>query len=62
MRYLLEDCTALLCRMLSAEKQGKRENGNVKGGRKTFGGGEQGVVKSKKQNPLYHLYFLHKSL
>lgn len=34
--------------MLSAEKQGKRENGNVKGDRKTLGGGDQGVLKSKK--------------
>lgn len=48
--------------MLSAEKQGKRENGNVKGDRKTVGCGDQGVVKSEKQNPLYHLYFPHKSL
>lgn len=48
--------------MLSAEKQGKRENGNVKGFRKAVAGGDQGVVKSKKQNPLYRLYFPHKSL
>lgn len=48
--------------MLSAEKQGKRENGNVKGGWKSGDGGDQGVVKSKKKNPLYHLHFPDKSL
>lgn len=34
--------------MLSGEKQGKRENGNVKGDRKTLGGGGLGVFQSKK--------------